>query len=156
MRAGSNILNPIRYPVASNQLEEKFSLPAVLAMIAINGKAGKIEFSDDFVQSEAMQTMQHRIETQFDPNIEAKGFDKMRSSIEIYLTEGVVISGDADERYRGGPDNPLTDQEVEEKARGCCAGILNLAQTDKLMAAAWGIVSLDDASQLAQLIQTDV
>ena len=59
--AASNILNPIRYPIAKNHLQAKFSLPAELAMIALNRKAGKIEFSDEFVGSEAMQAMQRKI-----------------------------------------------------------------------------------------------
>ena len=32
--AGTNILKPIRYPIAANHLQAKFSLPAALAMIA--------------------------------------------------------------------------------------------------------------------------
>ena len=39
--AGTNILNPIRYPIAANHLQAKFSLPAALAMIALARKAGK-------------------------------------------------------------------------------------------------------------------
>ncbi len=53
--AGTNILNPIRYPIAANHLQAKFSLPAALAMIALARKAGKREFSDEFVAAAAMQ-----------------------------------------------------------------------------------------------------
>ncbi|MCU7944751.1 MAG: MmgE/PrpD family protein [Candidatus Thiodiazotropha sp. (ex Cardiolucina cf. quadrata)] len=154
VRAGSNILNPIRYPVASNHLEAKFSLPAVLAMVAINRNAGKVEFEDEFVQSDAMQAMQRRIETCLDPEIEAMGFDKMRSSIEISLKDGSSVLGKADERYRGGPDNPLTDAEVEAKARDCCEGTLSEEATDALIEAAWQVLDLENSAQLAQLIQT--
>lgn len=154
VRAGSNILNPIRYPVANNHLEAKFSLPAVLAMVAINGKAGKIEFEDAFVQSDAMQAMQRQIQTVFDTEIEAKGFDKMRSSIEIVLKNGTHLNGDADERYRGGPENPLSNEEIEAKVRGCCEGTLEDAQVDQLIATTWGVLELDDSAVLARLIQT--
>ncbi|WP_172378405.1 MmgE/PrpD family protein [Vibrio sp. Vb339] len=153
VRAGSNILNPIRYPIASNHLEAKFSLPAVLAMVAINGKAGKVEFEDEFVQGEAMQQMQHQIKTQFDADIEALGFDKMRSSIEIQLKDGTSVSGDADERYRGGPENPLTNTEVETKARGCCEGVLDDSSTARLINTAWRVLELEDATVLAELMQ---
>ncbi len=153
VRAGSNILNPIRYPIAANHLQAKFSLPAVLAMVALNRRAGKIEFEDEFVQSEAMQSMQHQIVTQFDADIEAKGFDKMRSSIDIQLKNGEVISGDADERYRGGPENPMTDQEVEEKALGCCEGVLSEKQAKQLMQSAWNVMQLDSVTTLAEQLQ---
>ena len=86
--AGSNILNPIRYPIAANHLQAKFSLPAALAMIALARKAGKREFSDEFVGSAPMQAMQKRITTELDPAIEKMGFDKMRSRIAIRLKDG--------------------------------------------------------------------
>ena len=65
--AGTNILNPIRYPIAANHLQAKFSLPAALAMIALARKAGKREFSDEFVAAGPMQAMQKRITTELDP-----------------------------------------------------------------------------------------
>ncbi len=153
VRAGSNILNPIRYPIAKNHLQAKFSLPAVLAMVALNGKAGKVEFSDEFVGGEAMQAMQKRIQTKFDPEIEALGFDKMRSSIEITLKDGSTVSGKADERYRGGPDNPLSDAEVEAKVHSCAEGVLSKERTDQLIAKAWKVLELGDVSELARLLQ---
>jgi len=154
--AGSNILNPIRYPIAANHLQAKFSLPAELAMIAINRQAGKKEFSDAFVQSEAMQAMQRKISTVHDPEIEKLGFDKMRSRIEITLTDGSVVSGSADERYRGGPENPLTDRELEEKVEACCEGILDEARRDHLIKAVWNVTELEDAGLLAEAVQSDV
>ena len=147
--AGSNILNPIRYPIAGNHLEAKFSLQAVLSMVALARKAGKVEFRDEFVQSEPMQAMQKRMETRFDPDIEALGFDKMRSRIEIQLKGGETVSGDADERYRGGPENPLTDDELKVKVRSCCEGVLSAGDTEGLIDAALGVTGMDDAAALA-------
>ena len=150
--AGSNILNPIRYPIAKNHLQAKFSLPAILAMIAVNGKAGKVEFSDEFVGSDAMQKMQQRISCQFDPEIEAKGFDKMRSRIEITLKNGSVLKGAADERYRGGPENPMTNEELEGKVFSCAEGVLSEAATKRLIKQAWEIQELKDISTLIQML----
>lgn len=150
--AGTNILNPIRYPIAANHLQAKFSLPAALAMIALTHKAGKREFSDEFVGSAAMQAMQHKITTEFDPEIEKMGFDKMRSRIAIKLHDGRAVEGWADERYRGGPDNPMTDPELEAKARSCCEGVLDEKATTRLIEAARDIAQLSDASKLMKII----
>ncbi len=147
--AGSNILNPIRYPIAGNHLEAKFSLQAVLSMVALARKAGKVEFRDEFVQAEPMQAMQKRMETRFDADIEALGFDKMRSRIQIRLKGGETVSGDADERYRGGPENPLTDEELKAKVRSCCEGVLAAGDTERLIDAALGVTEMDDAAALA-------
>jgi 2-methylcitrate dehydratase PrpD len=150
--AGTNILNPIRYPVAVNHLQAKFSLPAALAMIALARQAGKREFSDDFVGSPAMQTMQRQITTEFDPEIEKMGFDKMRSRIVIELNDGRAVEGWADERYRGGPDNPMTDAELDAKARSCCEGVLDDRATQALINSARNIVQLVDAGKLMKII----
>lgn len=148
VHAGTNILKPIRYPIAKNHLQAKFSLPAELAMIALARRAGKVEFSDDFVGAHAMQDMQRRIRTELDPEIERLGFDKVRSRIVIKRKDGSTVEGAADERYRGGPDNPMSDAELEDKVRSCCAGVLSDAQQDRLIAAAWGVATTADATTL--------
>jgi 2-methylcitrate dehydratase PrpD len=150
--AGTNILKPIRYPIAANHLQAKFSLPAALAMIAIKRKAGKSEFSDAFVGSAPMQEMQRRISTEFDAEIEKMGFDKMRSRIDIRLKDGRTIDGWADERYRGGPENPLSDKDLEAKVCSCCEGVLDEERQSTLIDTAWSIAQLSDAGMLMQVI----
>jgi 2-methylcitrate dehydratase PrpD len=150
--AGTNILKPIRYPIAANHLQAKFSLPAALAMIALVRKAGKREFSDEFVGSAPMQAMQRRITTELDAEIEKMGFDKMRSRITIRLKNGRTVEGWADERYRGGPENPLSDADVEAKVRSCCEGILPAERQTTLINAGWSVAQLPDASKLMQII----
>jgi 2-methylcitrate dehydratase PrpD len=150
--AGTNILNPIRYPIAVNHLQAKFSLPAALAMIALVRKAGKREFADDFVRSDAMQAMQRRIATEFDPEIEHRGFDKMRSRIVIRLRYGRTVEGWADERYRGGPDNPLSDADLEAKVCSCCEGVLDAQAQATLIDAAWSVATLKNAAALMEHI----
>jgi len=151
VHAGINILKPIRYPIAANHLQAKFSLPAALSMIALARQNGKHEFSDAFVGSNAMQAMQRRIRRELDNEIEAQGFDVMRSRITIRLTDGNEVAGWGDERYRGGPDNPLSDAEVEAKVRSCCEGVLDAAGQDRLIEAGWNITGLPDAAVLAEL-----
>lgn len=152
VHAGTNILKPIRYPVAANHLQAKFSLPAALAMIALVRKAGKREFSDEFVGSASMQAMQRRIVAEFDPEIEKMGFDRMRSRIEIRLLDGRLVEGWADERYRGGPDNPLSDAEVEAKVRSCCDGVLDERDQTRLIDTARSVVNLKDAGVLMEIM----
>jgi 2-methylcitrate dehydratase PrpD len=150
--AGTNILNPIRYPIAANHLQAKFSLPAALAMIALARKAGKKEFSNEFVSSAPMQAMQKRIATELDRQIEKMGFDKMRSRIVIRTKSGRTIEGWADERYRGGPENPLTDAELEDKVRSCCEGVLDQPAQSSLIEAGRSITALPDAGKLMRII----
>src|SRR5262245_47116070 len=152
--AGTNILKPIRYPIAANHLQAKFSLPAALAMIALVRKAGKREFSDEFVASDSMQAMQRCISTELDPEIEKLGFDKIRSRIAVRLKDGRTLTGWADERYRGGPENPLSDAELEAKVRSCCEGVLDAAKQKELIDTAWAVMRLTDAGKLMEAINS--
>lgn len=152
--AGSNILNPIRYTVAKNHLQAKFSMAALLSMMVIARRAGRAEFTDQFVQGAAMQDLQGRVTCILDAAIESQGMDVIRSRIEVELKSGETLVQEADERYRGGPDKPMTDDDLEQKTAACVAGILDPARTSALIDAARGVVDLDDAGDLARAIQT--
>jgi 2-methylcitrate dehydratase PrpD len=151
--AGSNILNPIRYPIARNHLQAKFSMAALLAMIALYRRAGRREFTDECVGSSEMQEMQRKISVELDPDIEAQGFDKIRSRLELTKSDGVMITEWADERYRGGPDLPMTDDEVAEKFHACTDGLIEPAAAQHLIAEVWRIDELADARRLLDAVQ---
>ena len=153
--AGSNILKPISYSFANDHLEAKFCVPALLAMIVLKRQAGQNEFSDEFVQSSAMVDMQNRITTTLDSDIEAQDFDKIRSKIVLTTRDDKTHEQWADERYRGSPDNPMTDAEVEDKYRICTDGILSPDRQERLLGAIWAIddAAIKDAGTLANLMQ---
>jgi 2-methylcitrate dehydratase PrpD len=151
--AGSNILNPIRYPIAKNHLQAKFSMAGLLSMIVLRRRAGRQEFTDAFIQSAATQDMQHRIKTHLDPAIESQGWDIIRSRIEITLKDGSKLVEWANEKYRGGPDNPMSDKDLESKVAACTAGLLSDQRRDEMIATAWKVEALPDAAVIAGKIQ---
>jgi len=153
--AGGNILKPIRYPIATNHLEAKFCMPALLAMIVLRRQAGRREFTDEFVASPEMQALQRRIGTEIDPEIEAMGTDRIRSRIEVTTRDGERLVAWADERYRGGPDKPMSDAGLEAKFHACTEGLLDDARRAKVIETVRGVESLPDATRLLALIQPD-
>ncbi len=148
LNAGSNVLGPIRFEVATTELEGKFSFQFLLAAIILRGRAGKAEFTDAFVSSEPCQAMQKRIATRFDQAIEEMGWDKIRSRVEVVTRDGRRFERWADEAYRGGPDNPLSDAQLEAKFRDCAEGLLDEAATQRLFGHAWRLEKLPDVSVL--------
>ena len=126
-RAGSNILNPLRYQIARTELEAKFCPAFMMSSLVLRRKAGIHEFTDEFVQSAPVQEMMRKVTTIRDQVIEARGFDKMRSTIEVDLTDGRTLVQDADERYRGGPDKPFTREELHGKFTDCASLVLQPA-----------------------------
>lgn len=148
LSAGSNVLGPIRFKVATTELEGKFSFQFLLTAIILRGRAGKAEFTDAFVSSAPCQAMQQRVETRFDAAIEAMGWDRIRSRLEVLTRDGRRLNRWADERYRGGPDNPLSDRDLEAKFRDCAEGLLSAAAVERLLQQVWRLEGLADVSGL--------
>ncbi len=154
--AGKNILEPIRYPLAANHLQAKFSMPALLSMMILKRRASHHEFLDEFVSSPAMQDMQKRTQCLGDPEIDARGYDLIRSRIEVDTKDGRKLVQWADERYRGGPLNPICDADLEGKFRMCAEGAMADDAQARLLAAVKGLENVGDAASLAQIMAFDV
>jgi 2-methylcitrate dehydratase PrpD len=152
VRAGSNILNPLRYPIASNELEAKFCPAFMVGAIALRRKAGIREFTDEFVRSAPAQAMMRKVERVLDPEIEAKGWEKIRSTVEVDLTDGRTLVEHADERYRGGPDLPFTREELYEKFSDCASPVLAPAGVDETFAMVERIDQLADVTELTRVL----
>ena len=150
VRAGSNILNPLRYKTAKTELEAKFCLPFMMTSIALRRRAGIREFTDEFVSSAPVQAMMPRVQTVFDQAIEARGFDKMRSVVEVDLIGGRTLTQASDERYRGGPERPFTRAELHEKFTDCASLVLS---PERIRRALELIESLEQIRNVRELTQ---
>jgi 2-methylcitrate dehydratase PrpD len=131
LRAGSNILNPLRYKVANTELEAKFCPPFMLSAVALRRKAGVNEFSDEFVKSAPVQAMMRRVETVFDQEIENQGFVRMLSIVEVELEDGRVFKQESGP-YRGGPERPFTREELRDKFMECGSLALTSERLDTI------------------------
>ena len=150
VRAGSNVLDPLRYKIATNELEAKFCLPFLMASLILRRKAGVREFTDEFVKSSPVQQMMPRVTNVFDSTIEAQGFDKIRSVVEVDLVDGRTIVQQADERYRGGPEKPFTQADLHAKFTDCAQLTMN---GDRIQRALTRIETVDRLKDVAELIR---
>lgn len=146
--AGRNVLGPIRYRIAKSELEGKFSFAFLLSAIILRHGAGKAEFTDEFVLSDACQAMQARIETRFDQEIEEMGWDRIRSRILVVTKDGRRFEQWANEAYRGSPHNPLSDDAVKDKFRDCARGLLDEAAVARFFEVVETLPDTDDVSAL--------
>lgn len=148
VQAGCNITQAIHYPRATNPLEAKFCMPALLAMIALAGRAGASEFCQEFIDSPAFQDMQGRIRLAHNPEIDAQGFGTIRSSLSLRLRDGRQLSRASDPRYRGGPERPFTDADLMQKLQAATAGRLDPQHCAALVQQVTAITQAPDASTL--------
>ena len=152
VRAGSNILNPLRYQTAKTELEAKFCLPFMMASILLRRRAGIREFTDAFVSSAPVQAMIARVTTVFDQGIENRGFDKMRSIVEVDLIDGRTLTQASDERYRGSPENPFTRDDLHAKFTDCASLVLPSARIARALEAIEAVERLANVRELAQAL----
>jgi 2-methylcitrate dehydratase PrpD len=152
VRAGSNVLEPLRYKIATNELEAKFCLPFLMTSVILRRRAGVREFTDEFVASAPVQQMMPRVTNIFDPKIEAQGFDKIRSVVEVELSDGRTFVQAADERYRGGPDKPFTPAELREKFADCAQLTMGPARIERALDRIEGVDRLKDIGELVRAL----
>jgi 2-methylcitrate dehydratase PrpD len=151
LKAGSNILEPLRYKTAKTELEAKFCVPFLLGVIALRRKAGIQEFTDEYVASAPIQQMMPKVSTVFDPAIEAMGFDKIRSIVEVDLVDGRTLVQSSDERYRGSPAWPFTMAELRDRFADCAAPVLS---KDRIQRALDQIDAVEKLADIGELTRT--
>jgi len=122
----------------------------MLGSIALRRNAGIHEFTDEFVRSQPVQDMMQRVQTVFDPEIEAQGFKVMRSIVEVDLEDGRRLVQPSDDRYRGGPDLPFTREELHGKFTECGALVL---PSDSLRSALTRLEALDTVGDIREVVQ---
>ena len=152
LRAGNNILEPLRYGVARNELEAKFSVPFLMSAVILTRRAGMREFTDEFVQSPAAQAMMQRVTAVRDAAIEKQGFDTIRSVVEVDLADGRKLVQPSDDRYRGGPENPFTRADLKGKFDDCAGLVLPTHRLDAAFTAIEAVDSMADVRQLVKVL----
>jgi 2-methylcitrate dehydratase PrpD len=77
----------------------------------------------------------------------------MTTIIEIELDDGKVIKGQAD-FGKGSPANPMTDDELAEKFRGCARWAKMPEKTiDTVLDMLWHVEALKDVNELTKLLR---
>jgi 2-methylcitrate dehydratase PrpD len=131
----SNVPNALIYPMPKTALEGKFSIPFCMAIGVLERKAGIAQFVDSKVRQKRVVELMKRVSLYVDDELEALGYDQVRSRIRIKLYNGRTIEGRYDVA-RGHPEKPMSWSELCEKFRDCA----RLALSD------------DDAEQIIELV----
>jgi 2-methylcitrate dehydratase PrpD len=151
LRAGPNILEPLRYELPTDGLQAKFSLHFGLACIALVRKAGLREYTTEFVTSPRVVDMMRRVKTVNDPEIARMGTDKMRSIVEIDLLNRKTLRRMAD-TARGTPEKPLMENDLYEKFSECASFVFSQDEVDKIYDEIRNLDKLADITELTQLL----
>ena len=149
-----NMPNALIHHRPKNELQAKFSMEFCMAILLLERQGGLEQFTDDVVNRPDVQAMIEKVDFGVHPEAEAAGFDKMTTIIEIELTDGRRIKGQAD-FGKGSPANPMTDDELSEKFRECASwGKMPDDRIEALLEMLWHIERLGDVNELTKLLRT--
>lgn len=118
--------------------EAKFSLPYVAAVAAIDGRVGISAFADTRLQDEDVRKLMDKVEVVVGDDAEAAFPAQRSASVVIEMIDGEQLTHHAPTR-RGDPDNPLSDQDIENKFHELVGPILNFEQRQLMIANIWSL-----------------
>ncbi|HKY07805.1 MAG TPA: MmgE/PrpD family protein, partial [Candidatus Binatia bacterium] len=136
---------PLVYNSPKDALQGKFSLNFALAVAACDGAAGLKQFSNERVRDPDISQLMKRIELVRRPATRQKQRTGIDTQIEIIVKSGLRYSARA-AFARGHPEKPASAGDIEEKFRGCAAGIVSQKKVDKFLT---NFSNLERASSLS-------
>jgi 2-methylcitrate dehydratase PrpD len=124
-------------------LEAKYSLEYDVAVIAIDGRAGVHQYTDEAVQRPVARALMARVNT-----IPVNG--PLESRVVVTLVDGERLEATAN-RAHGNPADPLTREELLAKFDECAATATE-AQRSQVIDLCARLETLDDVRELATAI----
>lgn len=112
------MLGPVTDPRTVHQA--KFSMGFVLALIALHGRAGINEFTEEALKDPALRAFHDRVEMILDPEVDVAYPRRWIGLVEVETTGGHSFISKVD-IPKGDPGNPLSRTEIEDKARRLAA-----------------------------------
>jgi len=98
-----------------NGYAAKFSLPYLLAVILTRGRASLAEFEENVVKDRSILEVAARVGYELDPTIDYPR--QFVGHVRIHLRDGRIVE-EWQDHPRGGPDSPMSRDEIESKFRG--------------------------------------
>jgi len=102
----------------ANGYASKFSLPYLLAAILVKGRVTLAEFTDEAARDPAVLAVAGKVGYEVDASIDYPR--QFTGHVAIRLNDGRLLE-ERQDHPRGGPDFPMTREEVETKFRGNAA-----------------------------------
>jgi len=127
-------------------LEAKYSLEYDLATIALDGRAGLHQYSDDAVQRPEARALMQRVTT-----LPVEEPRKPESRVTLTLKNGEQLDESVNVSH-GSPGDPLTDAEILGKFHECSEAMLPEAQRQRVIDLCRRLDSLENVRELTEAI----
>ncbi len=134
-------------PSPETTYQAKFSIPYCVAATLRFGRIGRAEFAQEWVEDPEMVSLVRRVKVEPDPELSAIAPAKRPAIVQITTRSGQSYSHRVDFR-KGDPENPPTQQELEDKFRDLASTSLSSEEVESTLRAISRVEGLDDVSSL--------
>jgi 2-methylcitrate dehydratase PrpD len=127
----------------------KFSLPYSIAVMLVHGKAGLAEFTDEAIQDHAVLNLAAKVSYVLDPSIDYPRH--FSGHVKIVLDDGTLLE-ENQPHPRGGYEDPLPPDAIEDKFRANARLALPQDRTEKLITAVRALEQVASIDSVADLL----
>ena len=141
-QAAEDVLGAVDVP--NNIHQSKFSMGFVLALIARYRSAAVRDFSTEALSDPANAELREKVTMVVDKEINQIYPQKWASRVEVKMKSAIAYSSYVDSP-KGDPDNMLSQQELEHKARTLAefSGVINVDAMDQVIEKIWALPDFD-------------
>jgi 2-methylcitrate dehydratase PrpD len=126
----------------------KFSLPFSVASRLVHGRSTLAEFSDESITDVRTLALADKVICTPDPDADFPRY--YPAWVVITLADGRSFEG-REPIHRGHPDNPMSEQQLAEKFRGCTSAVLSDAEIGHVVKT---VQNLEQSADLSALIES--
>jgi 2-methylcitrate dehydratase PrpD len=137
-------------PIATTTEEAQYSLPFSVAAALVFGDIGAHEVSLPRLADPRVQRLQTAMTLTEDADFSAHFPAERWARVRITLVDGRTLASEP-ARARGGPENPLTDDELRDKYLALAEPVLGVARAARILHAVRGLAN--DAAALPMLLE---
>jgi 2-methylcitrate dehydratase PrpD len=127
-------------------LDTKFSYFHAIAVALIDGQALPEQFNDDKAKDAVIHSIRDKITVSEDPSL-----PRRTAVVTMTLNDGTTYT-ETINHPTGTAENPLSDQQVEEKFRGLASTVLPPDRVDRAVELLWNFEKVSDTGELLPLL----
>ncbi len=134
----------------ANGYAAKFSLPYLLAVMFVKGRASLAEFTDEAVRDDSVLEVAGKVGYELDSTIDYPR--QFIGHVAVRLHDGRLLE-EGQDHPRGGPDSPMSRDEVEAKFRGNASLAVPEAQASRVISLVGDIEGQPDLHALMRSLR---
>lgn len=142
----------IVFRVPQTGIQGKFCMPYLVARAVIDGKIGLDVFTDTAVRDANILKFAERVQMKLDPDLKKTDAAGRPCRVTIRLKDGRTLSREA-QHARGGPELPLTEEELRAKFMECAVQAIDRDAAEKALTDIERLETLSDIRPLCSILR---